>query len=74
MTFRETMQYFTPTTLEAMYRDLEEAKTDVLNIADKGNLIYKAETYRLLTNKSIEISDQYEALTGNPLWVKVHGI
>ena len=74
MNFQSTMQYLTPTTLEAMYRDLDEARLDLLATVNEDNLISKAKTYRVLTNKTIEISDKYEELTGLQLWAEVHAI
>ena len=62
------LQYLTPTTLEEMYKDLDQARLDILSNADGET---SAGEYQKLTTWVIEIDKQYEALTGDYLWPKV---
>ncbi len=62
-------QYLTPTTLEEMYKDLDEARLDLLSGVNEHNLIDKAAEYSKLTDMLQDIDSHYENLTGQMLWV-----
>lgn len=64
-------QYLTPSTLEEMYKDLDESRLLLLEEVNKENLIIKSAEYHKLTNLIQQIDKQYEALAGEALWVKM---
>lgn len=61
-------QYLTPSTLEEMYKDLDDARLEVLRQVNEENFWDKTNEYKKLTDLVCEINDVYEGLTGNPLW------
>jgi hypothetical protein len=67
------LHYLTPSTLEEMYKDLDEARLALLTDVNlnEGNLIEKSAEYHELTNQVEKINEQYEALTGEALWAKM---
>ena len=65
------LQYLTPTTLEKMYKDLDETRLAQMNGVNLDNLADRSSTYHELTNLIQEIDNQYKNITGEELWVKV---
>ena len=64
------LNYFTPATLKKMYQDLDKARLDILVDINEENLFDKTDEYRILTDQTLEISTQYESLTGLFLWAE----
>ena len=68
------LQHFTPTTLEAMYRDLDESRLDLLCQTTEENFWQITDDYHKLMNELEAIDKVYEAITGTPLWVEVYAV
>jgi hypothetical protein len=61
------LQYLTPTTLEEMYKDLDEARLELIRSTNGGD----AREYSELTTLIEKIDTQYQNITGKELWVKM---
>ena len=64
-------KYLTPTTLKAMYEEIDEARLDLFLNASEDDYKTQLEEYRKMNDTLEEINQQYNALTGDELWVIV---
>jgi len=62
------LEYFTPTTLEEMYKNLDESRLSYVKYCDIPEQLAK---YQMLNEAMQKIEEQYIALTGKALWAKV---
>lgn len=65
------IKHLTPSTIEAMYKDLDEARLELLKTVNDDNLVGHSAEYHELSETIHELDTQYEALTGEALWAKV---
>jgi len=65
------LKYLTPTTLKAMYEEIDEARLDIFLNASEDNYKTQLEEYSQMNEMLEGISRQYQFLTGDQLWVIV---
>ena len=72
LTRHKMLKYLTPTTLKAMYEEIDEARLDLFLNASEDNYKTQLEEYSQMNEMLEEISQQYQALTGDQqLWAIV---
>jgi len=65
------LKYLTPTTLKAMYEEIDEARLDLFLNASEDNYKTQLEEYSQMNEMLEGISQQYQASTNDQLWVIV---
>jgi len=71
LTRHKMLKYLTPTTLKAMYEEIDEARLDIFLNASEDNYKTQLEEYSQMNEMLEGISRQYQFLTGDQLWVIV---
>ena len=71
LTRHKMLKYLTPTTLKAMYEEIDEARLDIFLNASEDNYKTQLEEYSQMNEMLEGISQQYQASTNDQLWVIV---